>query len=334
MLRSNISTGIDIKSPLPDTSISLARLPPGGVPDRVGGASCPPKIQLRQDPKNTPLDSLTISGTNWVHAAFTNARRKQRFPGNYWHLAQFRAWAEQAENTLICRRCAGVPDENGEQDIISFSMPTNYAFSQFAGKKNQALVYSFAEAISGHSGISGASLVWFVTLTVPHGIQGDYVDMVRTVEALRAGWSGVRRYLNRWGCRFLRVIEPGGKRGYPHYHLVVVGLTARTAEQLRDRWLAVVPGAVAAAQKIEVVKDIENLGAYLTKTLGYVAKQWDDRRDNEHWWHYQELRYRMRIRDIAMDAKSRKYISEKYQDPASGLCCCGETKINWDWGDE
>jgi hypothetical protein len=211
-------------------------------------------------------------------------------------------------------------------------MPTNYAFSQFAGKKNQALVYSFAEAISGHSGISGSPLVWFVTLTVPHGIRGDYVDMVRTVEALRAGWSGVARYLNRWGCRYIRVIEPGGKRGYPHYHLIITGLTLKTSEQLLSRWLHVVPGAAAAAQKIEVVQDINNLGAYLTKTLGYVAKQWDDKRDSVHWWHYQELRYRLGIRDIAMDAKSRKYISEKYKNPASGLCCCGETKINW--GDE
>ena len=200
------------------------------------------------------------------------------------------------------------------------------------GRKNQALVYSFAEAISGHSGISGASLVWFVTLTVPHGIRGDYVDMVQTVEALRAGWSGVRRYLHRWGCRYLRVIEPGGKRGYPHYHLIITGLTLKTSEQLLSRWLHVVPGAAAAAQKIEVVQDINNLGAYLTKTLGYVAKQWDDKRDSVHWWHYQELRYRLGIRDIAMDAKSRKYISEKYKNPASGLCCCGETKINWDWG--
>ena len=270
MLRSNILTGIDIKSPLPDTSISLARLPPGGVPDRVGGASCPPKIQLRQDPKNTPLDSLTISGTNWVHAAFTNARRKQRFPGNYWHLAQFRAWAEQAENTLICRRCAGVPDENGEQDIISFSMPTNYAFSQFAGKKNQALVYSFAEAITGLPGLAGAPLVHFITLTVPHGLAGSYGDMVQTVEALRAGWSGIRRYLNRWGCRYLRVIEPGGKRGYPHYHLIVLGLTSVTAEQLLGRWVSIVPGALRKAQDVQEVQDIRGSHGLLQAILGRV----------------------------------------------------------------
>lgn len=284
--------------------------------------------------RSSPLDSLTISGTNSVKSAFRNARRKQRFPGNYWHLAQFRAWAEQAENTVICRRCVGVPDENGEQDIISFSMPTNYAFATYAGKRNQGLVYSFAEAISGHTGVSGAPLVHFVTLTVPHGIKGDYVDMVQTVQALRAGWSGIRRYLNRWGCRFLRVIEPGGKRGYPHYHLVIVGLTPQRAEQLLQRWVAVVPGAAAAAQDIQEVRDIENLGAYLTKTLGYVAKQWDDRRDNEHWWHYQELRYRLGIRDIAMDSRTRAYIAAKYKSPVAGLCCCGEIKINWDWGDE
>ena len=329
MLQSNNSTGIDIKPILPSTSISQLSVPDGRG---VSPGDLRQKIQLLQDPKKDLLDSLTISRTNATHAAFTCARQKQRFPGNYWHLDQFRAWAQQAENTVICQRCAGVPDENGQQDIISFSMPTNYAFSQFAGKKNQALVYSFAEAISGHSGISGAPLVWFVTLTVPHGIRGDYVDMVRTVEALRAGWSGVARYLNRWGCRYIRVIEPGGKRGYPHYHLIITGLTLKTSEQLLSRWLHVVPGAVAAAQKIEVVQDINNLGAYLTKTLGYVAKQWDEKRDSVHWWHYQELRYRMRIRDIAMDAKSRKYISEKYKNPVSGLCCCGETKINW--GDE
>ena len=108
MLWSNILTGIDIKSPLPDTSISLARLPPGGVPDRVGGASCPPKIQLRQDPKNTPLDSLTISGTisrqKEISSAFKKAV-KTRFSGNHWHTVQFREWAEQAENTVICHTC-------------------------------------------------------------------------------------------------------------------------------------------------------------------------------------------------------------------------------------
>ena len=244
MLRSNILTGIDIKSPLPDTSISLARLPPGGVPDRVGGASCPPKIQLRQDPKNTPLDSLTISGTisrqKEISSAFKKAV-KTRFSGNHWHTVQFREWAEQAENTVICHTCVEAPDENGQQDIGIYALPTTYAFAKFAGEKNQALVYSFAEAISGHSGISGASLVWFVTLTVPHGIRGDYVDMVQTVEALRAGWSGVRRYLHRWGCRYLRVIEPGGKRGYPHYHLIITGLTLKTSEQLLSRWLHVVP---------------------------------------------------------------------------------------------
>lgn len=287
--------------------------------------------------RSSPLDSLTISGKKkeilHTSSAFKKAV-KTRFSGNHWHTVQFRAWAEQAENTVICHTCVEAPDENGDQDIGIYALPTTYAFAKFAGQKNQALVYSFAEAVSGHTGVSGAPLVHFVTLTVPHGLTGSYGDMVQTVQALRAGWSGIRRYLHLWGCRYLRVIEPGGKRGYPHYHLVVVGLTARTVDQLRDRWLAVVPGAVAAAQDIQEVRDIENLGAYLTKTLGYVAKQWDEKRESIHWWHYQELRYRLGIRDIAMDAKSRGYISGKYKNPLSGLSCCGETKINWDCGDE
>jgi hypothetical protein len=153
--------------------------------------------------------------------------------------------------------------------------------------------------------------------------------MVQTVEALRAGWSGVRRYLNRWGCRYIRVIEPGGKRGYPHYHLIVLGLTPERAAQLVQRWVAVVPGASAAAQNIQEVRHIQNLGAYLTKTLGYVSKQWDDKRDSVHWWHYQELRYRLGIRDIAMDSQSRGYISGKYKNPITGLSCCGETDVKW-----
>ena len=207
--------------------------------------------------------------------------------------------------------------------------PTNYAFASYAGKRNQGLVYSFAEAITGLPGLAGAPLVHFVTLTVPHGLTGSYGDMKQTVEALRAGWSGIRRYLNRWGCRYLRVIEPGGKRGYPHYHLIVLGLTSARAEQLLERWVSIVPGAVRQAQNVQEVQDINNLGAYLTKTLGYVAKQWDDKRESVHWWHYQELRYRLGIRDIAMDQQSRAYIAVKYKNPVSGLACCGETRIQW-----
>ena len=316
-----IKTTEQIESSTSQTPPILSRSPLGGGRG-LGGRS-------------SPLDSLTISGTisrqKEISSAFKKAV-KTRFSGNHWHTVQFREWAEQAEKTVICHTCVEAPDENGQQDIGIYALPTTYAFAKFAGKKNQALVYSFAEAITGLPGLAGAPLVHFLTLTVPHGLTGSYGDMVQTVEALRAGWSGIRRYLNRWGCRYLRVIEPGGKRGYPHYHLIVLGLTSATADQLLQRWVSIVPGAVRAAQDVQEVQDINNLGAYLTKTLGYVAKQWDEQRESVHWWHYQELRYRLGIRDIAMDAKSRKYISEKYQNPASGLCCCGETKINW--GDE
>ena len=278
MLRSNISTGIDIKSLLPDTSIS-SRGSPWGC--RIAsGASCPPKSSSVRI-QNTPLDSLTISGTNHtqkdVSVAFKKAV-KTRFSGNHWHTRQFREWAEHAENTVICHTCVEAPNENGDQDIGIYALPTNYAFASYAGKRNQGLVYSFAEAITGLPGLAGAPLVHFVTLTVPHGLTGSYGDMKQTVEALRAGWSGIRRYLNRWGCRYLRVIEPGGKRGYPHYHLIVLGLTSARAEQLLERWVSIVPGAVRQAQNVQEVQDINNLGAYLTKTLGYVAKQWDDKR--------------------------------------------------------
>jgi len=279
-----------------------------------------------------PLDSLTISGTNHTQKDFSAAFKKAvktRFSGNHWHTRQFREWAEHAENTVICHTCVEAPDADGNQDIGIYALPTNYAFATFAGKRNQGLVYSFAEAITGLPGLAGAPLVHFITLTVPHGLTGSYGDMVQTVEALRVGWSGIRRYLNRWGCRYLRVIEPGGKRGYPHYHLIVLGLTAARAEQLVSRWLDVVPGAVRQAQDVQVVQDINNLGAYLTKTLGYVAKQWDDKRESVHWWHYQELRYRLGIRDIAMDQESRAYIAGKYKNPVSGLACCGETRVKW-----
>lgn len=287
--------------------------------------------------RSSPLDSLTISGTNHTQKDFSAAFKKAvktRFLGNHWHTVQFREWAEQAEKTVICHTCVEAPDENGQQDIGIYALPTTYAFAKFAGQKNQALVYSFAEAITGLPGLAGAPLVHFITLTVPHGLTGSYGDMVQTVEALRAGWSGIRRYLNRWGCRYLRVIEPGGKRGYPHFHLIVLGLTPQRAEQLLQRWVSVVPGAAAAAQNIQEVRNIENLGAYLTKTLGYVAKQWDEKRDSVHWWHYQELRYRLGIRDIAMDAQSRGYISGKYKNTVSGLSCCGETRVKWGQEDQ
>lgn len=307
------------ESSISDTSISQLSPPDGG----------------RRQPGVTyaaPLDSLTISGTNHTQKDFLAAFKKHtktRFSGNHWHTVQFREWAEQAENTVICHTCVEAPDENGDQDIGIYALPTNYAFAKFAGKRNQGLVYSFAEAITGLPGLAGAPLVHFITLTVPHGLTGSYGDMVQTVEALRAGWSGIRRYLNRWGCRYLRVIEPGGKRGYPHYHLIVLGLTSVTAEQLLGRWVSIVPGALRKAQDVQEVQDINNLGAYLTKTLGYVAKQWDDKRESIHWWHYQELRYRLGIRDIAMDQKSRAYVAGKYKNPISGLSCGGETEVKW-----
>jgi len=306
-------------SSISDTSISQLSSPDGGRRQ--------PGVKYA-----APLDSLTISGTIYTQKEISSAFKKAvntRFSGNYWHTVQFREWAEQAEKTVICHTCVEAPDSNGDQDIGIYALPTNYAFAKFAGKRNQGLVYSFSESVSGHTGVSGASLVHFVTLTVPHKLTGSYQDMVQTVEALRAGWSSIRRYLNRWGCRYLRVIEPGGKRGYPHYHLVIVGLTPQRAEQLLQRWVSVVPGAAAAAQNIQEVRNIENLGAYLTKTLGYVAKQWDEKRDSVHWWHYQELRYRMGIRDIAMDSQSRGYISGKYKNPITGLSCCGETEVKW-----
>ena len=263
------------------------------------------------------LDSLCISRT------FKNQRtNKTRFSGNCFHTREFSLWAiDRAASRW------------GYLGLDAFGDPQTYSghllmrWSAERQKQNLALVYSWAEA--QQSGVDAVHIIYgdgvlplnsahFLTLTVRHGIRGTYPEMLAALDVIRSAWHTVARQLRRLHARYLRVIEPGEKRGYPHIHLIVAGLTDQQAAALIDAWVLACNRrgnlALVEGQDWQRVDDIQNVGAYLAK---YLTKSIKPEIDTSY-WRWMEICYREGIRCLSMDAKSRAYIHAKYPKSLPG----------------
>lgn len=262
------------------------------------------------------LDSLRISlqkpceGKKQHHS-------KTRFSPDRWHTLEFSEWAERAESARYLY--TGV-DIFG--DVKVASGPLLGRWSAEYRRRMLAVVYSWAE-----SATQQGDTIHLVTLTAKHGRSGSKPDMMATVDKLRQAWRGILYTLSRSGCRYLRVIEPGEVRGYPHIHLVLSGVSDGFCEALVQRWLSACPGALRAGQDWQRCEDVQRVGAYVCKYLG-KSLEYTPTRD---FWRWQELCYSCRLRTVAMDAESRRYIRDKYAAAAAKTprAICGTTEIRY-----
>ena len=263
------------------------------------------------------LDSLCISRS--LKKQRTN---KTRFTGNCFHTRDFALWAI---DRAVSRW--------GYLGLDAFGDPQTYSghllmrWSTERQQQNLALVYSWAEAqqpgvdemnIIYGDGVLPLESAHFLTLTVRHDTRGTYADMKAALDCIRSAWRPLSRRLRRLNARYLRVIEPGEKRGYPHIHLIVAGLTDQQAAALIDAWVLVCNRrgnlALVEGQDWQRVDDIQNVGAYLAK---YLTKSIKPEIDTSY-WRWMEICYREGIRCVSMDAKSRAYIHAKYPKSLPG----------------
>lgn len=241
---------------------------------------------------------------------------KTRFSADRWHTLEFSEWAKTAESARYLY--AGV-DIFG--DVKVASGPLLGRWSAEYRRRMLAVVYSWAETATQQG-----DTIHLVTLTVKHGRNGSKPDMMATVDKLRQGWRGIIYTLSRSGCRYLRVIEPGEVRGYPHIHLVLSGASDEFCEALVQRWLSACPGALRAGQDWQRCEDVQRVGAYVCKYLGKSLEYSPTR----EFWRWQELCYSCRLRTVAMDAESRRYIRIKYAAAKTPRAICGTTEIRYD----
>lgn len=264
------------------------------------------------------LDSLRIS-VQKSREGKKQHHSKTRFSPDRWHIMEFSEWAERAESARYLY--TGV-DVWG--DIKLATGPLLGRWSAEYRRRMLAVVYSWAETATQQG-----DTIHLVTLTARHGRSGSKPDMMATVDKLRQAWQGIRYSLSRSGCRYLRVIEPGEMRGYPHIHLVLSGASDDFCEALVQRWLSACPGALRAGQDWERCEDVQRVGAYVCKYLGKSL----DFTPSREFWRWQELCYSCRLRTVAMDSESRRYIRDKYAAAAAAKtppAICGSTDIRYD----
>lgn len=295
--------------------------------------------KIKPTHEQTSLDSLYLSGTNGekcgvrvcpVCSDVKKVARKERlFPDHdRWYTLTFRDFAEKCLE--VGYSFLGV-DFAGEVTTASGKLRPRW--SEYYQEVTRARIYKWAEALtvlqgsaiqdSGHISTDKAH---FVTLTVRHDVGGSYRSMRETVEALRASWEGVRRRVNRSGWHYLRVMEPGGENGYPHYHMIIVGAEDQEIEEFVQAWLRACNKRGNAAsrkgQNWQRAENIRNVGAYVVKYLSKSFKPEEvGRRDALTWWRWMELCYREGVRTYAMDQLSGRYIRKCYPGKLHGVGC-------------
>ena len=279
------------------TSLCAARSTVGG-----GSAVHP----CTATPRPLTISKISVQG---------GAKRGIRLDGEKWHTRDFRLFARRYEVSVF--RYMGV-DWLGE--ITSCCNNLSPRWSTYHQRYTLARVYSWAESAAFENAYLGTPLAvaHLVTLTVRHDTSGSYRSHRETVEKLRAGWAAVRCWVSRSGVRFLRVIEPGEKRGYAHVHMVIIGASDAWCEALVRRWLDACPDASPRGQNVQRVEDVRRVGAYVAK---YLSKS-VERRDSPEYWRWMELCYRLRLRCFAMDAASSAYIKRKYGNKPAGVGVC------------
>lgn len=278
--------------------------PPSGGAATAGG----------DEAKDTTLDYSNISRT------FRGSKnRHPRFSGDCWHTVAFRdfafAYLHARYNYL------GI-DVAGDIHMSSGSLIPRW--SEERQKRSFAQIYSWAESLEN------ASDLHFVTLTAWHPTSGTYASHRDTLQYLRDAWGIVSRQLRRWDLRYLRVIEPGELRGYPHIHLVLVGASDAACEALVRSWCRALNNrgnpALPAAQDWQRVDDVARVGAYVSK---YLQKTVNPAKTAAY-WRWMELCYRERLRVFAMDARSADYIRRKYPRQSGALLPWVLRDIDWD----
>jgi len=236
------------------------------------------------------------------------------FKGDRYHPLQFREFVSERVNASVRVRGIG-PDGAAYRAVI----PCTYRWSPHMRKRNLAVIYSFVDYVTERG--YDPSEVAFLTLTVRHPSRHTYPAAAACVDDLRRGWSLLSREFRRRSLEYLCVMEPGSLNGFAHYHLPVLGASEAVCEALVTRWCNIT-GALPVGQDYSFVQDIRNTGAYIAK---YLSKTLES--DIDYRWF--ELCYRKRIRTWSMSREARKYISEKYHNPLSGLGLFGDSCMSW-----
>ena len=237
------------------------------------------------------------------------------FEGDRYHPLAFRDFVSDRLNASV--RVRGV-DAQGVP--FSAAIPCTYRWSPHMRKRNLATIYSWVDYVTEERGYD-ASEVAFLSLTVRHPRKHTYRAASQCVDDLRRGWSLLSRDFRRLDLEYLRVIEPGSKNGFAHYHIVVVGASEAVCERLIGRWCKVAD-ALPVGQSYSFVRDIKKTGAYIAK---YLSKTLDSELD----YRWLELCYRKRIRTFSMSRDARAYIAAKYRKPLSGLGTLGAAEMSW-----
>lgn len=251
------------------------------------------------------IDDSAVTGNKVSFSEY----RAERFPDiPRYYGRQFIRWARNAE--LARYGYTGV-DAFGAVEHHQGNL--SYRWSQDRLRRNLALIYSFSESLPAGWDI------WFLTLTVRHPACHTYTGQVRAIEDLRAAWDLMRRLaLRRIDCRYLRVYEAGEKNGYAHIHMVLVASQseAMRVRALPERWVAachkIGNDAVLDAQNLQLCENVRNVGAYLSKYLSKTLQVATAGSEDVMLWRWIEVCYRLRLRCVAMDAVSRRYIESKY----------------------
>ena len=236
------------------------------------------------------------------------------FEGDRYHPLQFREFVSERVKASVRVRGIG-PDGAAYQAVI----PCTYRWSPHMRKRNLAVIYSFVDYVTERG--YDASEVAFLTLTVRHPSRHTYRAASQCVDDLRRGWSLISHDFRQRDLEYLRVIEPGGKNGFAHYHIPVVGASEAVCERLIARWCTVAD-ALPVGQEYSFVRDIRQTGAYIAK---YLSKTLDSELD----YRWLELCYRKRIRTFSMSRDARAYIAAKYRKPLRGLGTFGAVEMSW-----
>ena len=294
---------------LTDNKLSCCHVPVDDVctvGKTAAGGGC--RASLRGSPP-AALDSLNISVQK-------PKRYMVQLDGEKWHTRTFKLFAQKYLEFVFTYE--GV-DCWGNYRYCRNNLTPRW--SEYRRRYTLARIYSWSEAVAPLAALKvgyDLPVAHLVTLTVKHDTKGSYPSMVDTVNKLRRGWSGVRCWLSRSGVRYLRVMEPGEKNGYPHYHIVLVGADDAFCEELIRRWLKACPDSLRKGQDYQRVESIKNVGAYVAK---YLSKSFECE-DSVQYWHWLELCYRLRLRCFSMDSASSAYIKAKYLKMPSGVGVC------------
>ena len=241
--------------------------------------------------------------------------RKPVFEGDRYHTLAFREFVSDRLNASV--RVRGV-DPQG----VPFSavIPCNYRWMDHIRQRDLATIYSWVDYVTEERGYD-PSEVAFLSLTVRHPRKHTYRAASQCVDDLRRAWSLISHDFRQRDLEYLRVIEPGSKNGFAHYHLPVVGASEAVCERLVARWCKVAD-ALPVGQEYSFVRDIKKTGAYISK---YLSKTLDSELD----YRWLELCYRKRIRTFSMSRDARAYIAAKYRKPLSGLGTLGAAEMSW-----